>query len=91
MTKLQLVEKISNKLGCTKIEADRTLNGVVEVFKEAILEGEKVQLVGFGSFEPKTIAARKARNPRTGEEFMTTESKGMRFSTSNKFKEELNK
>lgn len=91
MTKLELVEKISDKLGCTKVEADKTLNGVVDIIKEAILQGEKVQLVGFGIFEPKTIAARKARNPRTGEEFMTTESKGMRFSVSGKFKEELNK
>lgn len=68
MNKAELVSKVAEKAGITKKDAEKAVNGVFESIEEALSSGEKVQLVGFGTFEVRDRAARTGRNPRTGEE-----------------------
>ena len=68
MNKAELTAAIVKKTGFTKKDAEKALGAVTEVITEALADGEKVQIVGFGAFEVKERPARKARNPKTGEE-----------------------
>ncbi len=67
MNKTELVGEVSKKTGLTRENADRALGAVVEAITEALAAGEKVQLVGFGSFEVRERPERTGRNPRSGE------------------------
>ena len=67
MNKTELTAALAAKTGFAKKDAEKALNAFVDVVTEALTAGEKVQVVGFGSFEVKTRPARTARNPRTGE------------------------
>ena len=67
MKKVELVEAIAKKVGITKAEAGRALDSTFEVIAEALEKGDKVPLVGFGTFGTSKRGARTARNPRTGE------------------------
>ncbi len=68
MNKTELINAVSEKADLSKKDAEAAITAMVEAITQALTEGEKVQLVGFGSFEVKTRAARVGRNPRTGEE-----------------------
>ena len=68
MNKTELINAVSEKADLSKKDAEAAITAVVDAITEALTQGEKVQLVGFGSFEVKTRAARVGRNPRTGEE-----------------------
>ncbi|MBC7342006.1 MAG: HU family DNA-binding protein [Clostridia bacterium] len=68
MNKMDLVGSVAEKANLTKKEADRVVSAVLESIEEALAAGDKVQLVGFGTFEVKDRAARTGRNPKTGEE-----------------------
>lgn len=65
MTKQDLVNEVAN-LGITKKQAGAAVNAVLDAIKGALAAGDKVSLVGFGSFSVKKRAAREGRNPRTG-------------------------
>ena len=67
MKKVELVEGIATKVGMTKAEAGRALDATFEVIAEALEKGDRVPLVGFGTFGVSKRGARTARNPRTGE------------------------
>ena len=67
MNKTELIAEIAKKTGLSKKDAEKALNATVETVSEAMAAGNKVQLVGFGSFETKTRAAHMGRNPRTKE------------------------
>ncbi len=67
MKKVELVEAIAKKVGITKAEAGRALDSTFEVIAEALEKGDRVPLVGFGTFGTSKRGARTARNPRTGE------------------------
>ena len=67
MTKADLVAAVAADVQLTKKDADKAVNAVLENITKALAEGEKVALVGFGTFETKTRAARTGRNPRTKE------------------------
>lgn len=67
MNKNELIAQIAGKSGLSKKEAEKALAAVVETITEAMANGDKVQLVGFGSFETKTREARMGRNPKTKE------------------------
>ena len=67
MNKAELVNVASEKAGLTKKDTERALNAAIDTIVEALVEGEKVQLVGFGAFEVKKRAARLGRNPKTKE------------------------
>ena len=65
MTKQDLVDKVA-EVGLTKKQAGEAVNAVLDSIKDALAKGEKVSLVGFGSFSVKKRAAREGRNPHTG-------------------------
>ena len=65
MNKKQLVDVVAKKTGAKKKDVKKIIDATIEAIKEALEKGEKVQLVGFGSFEVRQAAARKGVNPRT--------------------------
>lgn len=67
MNKTELIAAIAAKTGLSKKDADKALAATIETIADAMAAGNKVQLVGFGSFETKTRAAHEGRNPRTKE------------------------
>ena len=68
MTKTDLVEAIAEEAGLKKAEAQRALEAFLSTVGTALSRGQSVQITGFGTFERRHRAARKARNPQTGEE-----------------------
>ena len=89
MTKTDLVDKVSKSTNATKTEVAETLDAIMETIKQAIKEGEKVTLIGFGTFSVTDRKARKGRNPKTGEPIDIPASKVPKFSPSETFKKEL--
>lgn len=67
MNKSELVSAIAEKSGLSKKDCEKALCAVIESIEEALVKGDKVQLVGFGAFEVKERAARTGRNPKTKE------------------------
>ena len=67
MNKTQLIEAIAASANLKKKDAEAALNATTAAIAEALKNGEKVQLIGFGTFEVRERAAKEARNPRTGE------------------------
>ena len=87
MNKTELVEAVAKKMGTTKKEAEAAVSAFTETVKEALAEGKKVQLVGFGNFEVRERAARKGRNTQTGEELDIPATKVPAFKPGKGFKE----
>ena len=90
MNKSDLVAVVAEKMGATKRDAEASLNAVVEAITESLVKGEKIQLVGFGSFEVRKRAARKGRNPQTKEEIRIPASKAPVFKAGKVFKDAVN-
>ena len=67
MNKTELIAEVSKKTGMSKKDAEKAVNATMDAIAEAMAAGDKVQLVGFGSFETKVREARMGRNPRTTE------------------------
>ena len=91
MNKAELVAAIASKKGDTKKGAEASVNAFVDVITDALAKGDKVQLVGFGSFEVRKRAARKGRNPRTKEEIKIPASKAPVFKAGKALKDLVNK
>ena len=91
MNKAELTAAIVKKTDFTKKNAEKALAAVTEAITEALADGEKVQVVGFGSFEVRTRPARVARNPRTGEQIKIAASKAPVFKAGKALKESVNK
>jgi len=68
MNKAELISNVAEKAEFTKKDAEKAVSAILASIEEALSKGEKVQLVGFGTFEIRERAARKGRNPQTGEE-----------------------
>ncbi|MDV3426629.1 MAG: HU family DNA-binding protein [Bacillota bacterium] len=71
--RVELVKRVAEKTGLTKKDLELALKGFVDLIEETVANGEKVQIIGFGIFEPRERAARserKGRNPHTGEEII---------------------
>lgn len=79
MNKTELTEKMAARTGLTKKDCAAALDAALESIQGALTEGEKVALMGFGSFEVKARAARTARNPRTGETLTLPAGKAVAF------------
>lgn len=79
MTKSELVEKIAAKAGLTKAAAEKALNAFTSSVTDALKKGNKVALVGFGTFSTVKRAARKGRNPQTGKEIKIKASTAPKF------------
>ena len=90
MNKAELIAAIAAKTGETKKTAEKLVNAFVETVTEALTEGDKVQLVGFGSFEVRKRAARKGRNPQTKEEIKIPASKAPVFKAGKALKDLAN-
>ena len=91
MNKAELIAAIAAKTGETKKGVEATVNAFVDVITEALIEGDKVQLVGFGSFEVRKRSARKGRNPQTKEEIKIPASKAPVFKAGKALKDLVNK
>jgi DNA-binding protein HU-beta len=91
MNKSDLIAAIAAKTGDTKKNAEASLNAFVEAVTESLKKGDKVQLVGFGSFEVRKRAARKGRNPQTKEEIKIPASKAPVFKAGKALKDVVNK
>ena len=91
MNKAELIAKISEESKLTKKAAETALDAFVTSVEEALKNGEKVQLVGFGSFEVRKRAARKGRNPQTKEEIKIPASKAPVFKAGKALKDLVNK
>ena len=75
MNKTELIAAAAEKAGLSKKDTEAVITATLASITEALQNDDKVQLVGFGSFEVKTRAARVGRNPRTGEEIPISEAK----------------
>ena len=89
MNKNELVTALAGKAELSKKDAEKALNAFVEVVSDAMKAGDKVQLVGFGTFESKDRPARTARNPRTGEAVKIPASKAVSFKVGKALKDSL--
>ena len=90
MNKSELVAAVQEATQLKKKDAEAAVVAFVDTIKEALKKGEKVQLIGFGTFESKKRLARVARNPRTGEEIKVKASKAPVFKASKALKDEMN-
>lgn len=91
MTKTELVALVSEKAGLTKKDADKAVSAVVRAITETLEKGDKVSLVGFGTFEVKERAERSGRNPATGEAMTIKASKAPVFKAGTALKTAVNK
>ena len=92
MNKTELIAALTEKTGFTKKDAEKALNSVVEVITDSLVKGEKVQIVGFGSFEVKDRPERVARNPQAPDQEITIPaSKAPVFKAGKSLKEAVNK
>lgn len=90
MNKTQLIEAVAAKTELTKKQAEAAVNATIASVVEALKAGDKVQLVGFGTFEVKERAARTGRNPQTGATIEIAASKAPAFSAGKAFKDAIN-
>lgn len=90
MTKKDLVTKVSTEINVDKKICEAVINGTLDAIIEALKEGDKVSIIGFGNFEVKEVAARDGRNPLTGESIKIDACKKPSFSASKALKDALN-
>jgi nucleoid DNA-binding protein len=86
MTKADLVEEVSGKTGLTRTDVSVVVDAFLEAVKKSLENGNNIEIRGFGTFKIKQRKARKARNPRTGEEVPVPDRMVPVFKPSNEFK-----
>lgn len=90
MNKSELIAEVAEKTGLTKKDAEAAVKAVVDTITDAMIQGDKVQLVGFGTFEVRERAARFGRDPRTGESMEIAASKAPAFKAGQGLKDAVN-
>ena len=90
MKKVELVEAVAEKAGLTKTDATKAIDAVLDVIKDALAKGDKVPLVGFGTFGVSKRAAREGRNPRTGETVKIAARNAVTFKAGSALKDAVN-
>lgn len=90
MNKTDLVNVIAAEKEISKKTVETVINAAIDAIANALKEGDKVQLIGFGTFEVKDIAEREGRNPKTGETIKIAASKYPAFSAGKAFKDKVN-
>jgi DNA-binding protein HU-beta len=90
MTKADLIEGLANKLGMGKGEAERAVNIVLDDIINALKQGERVNISGFGTFSVSSRQARTGRNPKTGESIEISASRSAKFKPGKQLKDSLN-
>ena len=90
MNKTELVAAIAEKTELSKKDSEKALKAFIDVVTEELAKGEKIQLVGFGTFEVSERAAREGRNPQTGETMKIAASKSPKFKAGKALKDVIN-
>lgn len=90
MNKSELIAAVAAKAEMSKKDAENCTNAIIEEITEALKKNDKVQLVGFGTFEVKDRPERMARNPRTGEEIKIAATKAPTFKAGKGLKDSVN-
>ena len=90
MNKSELIAALAEKADFSKKDAEKALNAFVDAVSVSLAKGEKVQLIGFGTFDVKKRPARTARNPRTGAEIKIAASKAPAFKAGKALKDKVN-
>ena len=90
MNKTELIAAIAEKSGVKKVDAEKALKAFTDVVAEELKKGEKVQLVGFGTFDVLKRPARQGRNPRTGKSMKIKASKAPKFKAGKALKDAIN-
>ena len=90
MNKTDLIEIVAKEANLKKKDAEAAVKAVFEAVEKALVDGDKVQLIGFGTFEVKERAAKSGRNPKTGEAIDIEASKQVKFSAGKTFKDKVN-
>ncbi|RYM04887.1 HU family DNA-binding protein [Sporolactobacillus sp. THM7-7] len=91
MNKNELIQRVAGKTGLAKKDTEMVINEMLEEIISALNKNEKVQFVGFGTFEVRERASRTGRNPQTGETITIPATKVPGFRAGNKFKEAVKK
>lgn len=90
MNKAELIDAVAKKTELSKKDAEKALKAFTDVIAEQLKKGDKVQLVGFGTFEVSERAAREGRNPQTGETMTIAASKSPKFKAGKALKDMMN-
>ncbi|MDQ0203436.1 MULTISPECIES: HU family DNA-binding protein [Pectinatus] len=90
MNKSELVASVAEQAGLTKKDAEKAVNAIFASVQDTLVKGEKVQIIGFGTFEVRARAARKGRNPQTGDTIEIPESKNPVFKAGKALKDAVN-
>jgi DNA-binding protein HU-beta len=90
MNKGQLKDAVAEAAGLSGADAERALDAVIDTITKAVADGDKVTIVGFGTFEPRERSARTGRNPQTGEEIQIAASTVPGFKAGAAFKQAVN-
>lgn len=91
MNKTELIAAAAKECGLTQTDIFKALGGILTTIEKAVAAGDKVQLIGFGTFEPRFRAGRSVRNPQTGESAFVPDKKTPAFKAGKAFKDLLNK
>lgn len=91
MNKVEIISAVAEKSGLTKKDAEKAVGAVIDTITEALASGDKVQIVGFGTFDVRERAEKQARNPRTGEAMTVPASKLPAFKAGKALKEAVAK
>lgn len=90
VNKTELTANVAEKAGLTKKDAEKAVNALFESVQGALIEGDRVQVIGFGTFEVKERAARMGRNPRTGQDIEIPASRNPVFKAGKALKDAVN-
>jgi DNA-binding protein HU-beta len=90
MNKAQLIEAIAGESGLTKADAKKALDGFIKVTGDALKKGDRIALVGFGSFAISERSARTGRNPQTGKEIQIPANKVVKFKAGSELTDAVN-
>jgi DNA-binding protein HU-beta len=91
MTKAELTDALANKLGLDQITADRAVNIFLDDIVQALSQGDRVNISGFGTFSVTTRKARSGRNPQTGAPIEISASRAAKFKPGNQLRSALNR
>jgi DNA-binding protein HU-beta len=91
MNKAELVTKAAEGADINKVDAEGALNAAIETIIKTLAKGDKVQLIGFGTFSSGHRAARVGRNPKTGKEVKIAAARTVKFTAGKAFKDRVNK
>jgi DNA-binding protein HU-beta len=91
MKQTELIEQVADEANLTKAQTQDAVRALLKTIMQVVADGDKVTLVGFGSFEPKVRSAREGRNPQTGQSIQIPAARVPTFSAGKSFREAVNK